>query len=320
MTVAANALKGALLYAQLHSGPAGTNGTANIATSTRKAITWGAVSAGSFGITSSLSFTGGTPNGPAYSVTLWSAATSGTFYGELITSGSSTLDGSGNYVLSALDFAGGNVNPSAAPPAAVTYDATGAGSKGLANTWTWSHTIGADANALVVMLSALSNPVPTVAAKCGAVDMVLLGERTAYYFDGVNYASVHVFGLLNPPTGTRTITTTALPWGSQGGANSVSYKNVTSFSNAVTNMGTTEAPTITVPTKPGGLIVGGFSGRAATFTGLTGTSRFSSAYGGGSNLAFMYQDNPANDRKPEATLSAAAGAVNWGAVGVPLNP
>lgn len=320
MTLAADALKGAMLYAQLHSGPAG-DGTANIAATTRKAVTWADGSPGSFGIASPLNFTGGSPNGDVYSVTLWSSATSGTYYGEFLTSGSSTLDGSGNYVLSGLDVIGGNVASTATPPPVVAYDATGTGDKKTATSWTWTHTIAADANAIVVLVGEVSAPVPSFIVKCGGVDMGLIGECSAYHFDGAYYSSVHLYGLLNPPTGTKTMTVTTSPaYGASAGCNSVSYKNVASFGSEVTNRGTTATPTITVPTTPGGMIVGGFGGYITEFTAGNGAKRFSSPWVYGSNRAFLYQDNPAQDRKTEATLKTAVNDGHWGAVGIPLNP
>lgn len=320
LTLGANALKAVLLYAQIHSGPAGTSGTANVGASTRKSITWGSVTGpGNFGISSSLSFTGGTPDGPVYSVTVWSASTSGVFYGEFLVSGSAVFDGSGNYVLSSLDLVGGNASTSSTP-LVVTYDATGTtGATGPGTSFTWNHTLASEANAIIVVMSDYSNPVPTTTVKCDGVDMTLIGERSNYFTDGGYYSAVRMFGLLNPPTGTKAITVSS-PGGTFGGFNSVSYKNVTSFGNAVTNSGTTEAPSVTVPTKPGQMVVGGFGGNVNTLTGLNGTVRFNVPRVGGVNVTYACQDIAADDRKTEATLKAAAGAEHWGAVGVTLIP
>lgn len=322
MAVAADALQDVLLYAQLHSGPAG-DGTANIACTTRKAITWGSVTGpGSFGLASSLNFTGGTAGGDVYSVTLWSASTSGVCYGEFLTSGSAVLDGSGNYVLSSLDIVGGPVISSATPPAVVEYDATGGtGAKGgPASSWTWSHTIGSDANAVVVAVIEVSNPIPTFTAKCGGVDMTLIGECNAYHDDGSFYTSVHLYGLLNPSTGTQTMTVTSSPVGAFVYADSVSYKNVTSFGTEVTSRGTTESPSITVPTTPGAMVAGGFGGYLTALAGANGNVRFSSPWVYGSNRAGLYQDCNADDRSTEATLRTAVNDGHWGAVAVPMNP
>lgn len=107
MAVAATALKASLLYAQLHSGPAGSSGTSNVTTAARKAITWGSTSgAGDFGLGAQLDFTGGAASGDIYSVTLWSALTSGTFYGEFVISGDAAFNSSGDYSVTSLDLDG----------------------------------------------------------------------------------------------------------------------------------------------------------------------------------------------------------------------
>ena len=319
MGVAATALKGAMLYAQLHSGPAG-NGTANIAATTRQSVTWGTVTGtGNFGISSSLNFTGGTPGGPVYSVTLWSASTSGTCYGEFIITGDATLDGSGNYVLSALDLVGGNAGTTTTP-AVVGYDSTGTGAHAHASSWSYSHTIGATANALVVMISTWSDPEPTITATCDGVAMTLIGAKFNYYYGSGGYGAVRLFGLLNPPTGTKTIALSATS-GAYAGVNSVAYTNVTSFGNAVTTSGSTEVPTVTVPTGPGQMVVGGFGGwNGSAFTTPSGTTRFNVPYTFGVEFAHLYQDTAALDRKTETTLTTAAGVSHWGAVGIPLIP
>jgi len=111
MAVAAAALKDVLLYAQLHSAPAGTAGTANVSTAARQPITWGATTgAGDFALDEQLDFTGGEPDGDVYSLTLWSASTSGTFYGEFVIAGTpntaNQFNSGGDYTVSSLTLDG----------------------------------------------------------------------------------------------------------------------------------------------------------------------------------------------------------------------
>ena len=107
MGVAATALKTVLLYAQLHSGPAGSSGTANVTTAARQAVTWGSTSgAGDFGLSSQVDFTGGASNGDIHSATLWSASTSGTYYGEFVIAGDAAFNSSGDYSLTSIDLDG----------------------------------------------------------------------------------------------------------------------------------------------------------------------------------------------------------------------
>jgi hypothetical protein len=96
-----------LKYAQLHSAAAGVNGTANVTTAARVAPVWAApTGAGSFGLASVINFTGGAANGAVYSVTLWSASSGGTFYGEFVLTGDVSFDASGNYTITALNETG----------------------------------------------------------------------------------------------------------------------------------------------------------------------------------------------------------------------
>lgn len=107
MGVAAAALKTAMLYAQLHTAAAGGSGVSNVASSARRPITWGSTTAnGDFGLSGQLDFTGGAANGPVYSVTLWSASTSGTFYGEFILGGDTAFNAAGLYSVTSINLDG----------------------------------------------------------------------------------------------------------------------------------------------------------------------------------------------------------------------
>lgn len=107
MTVAATALQGALGYAQLHSAAAGSNGTSNLCTSPRIAVTWGAITgAGVFGLGGNLNFTGITANGAVYSLTLWSTQSNGTCYGEFLLTGDATANSQGQYTVTTLNLTG----------------------------------------------------------------------------------------------------------------------------------------------------------------------------------------------------------------------
>lgn len=107
MTVAANALRTAMTHGQLHTAAAGAAGTSNVTTAARQAITWASVTgAGDFGLSSTLEFTGGAASGPVFSITLWSASTGGTFYGEFILAGDTTFNGAGQYSVTSLNHDG----------------------------------------------------------------------------------------------------------------------------------------------------------------------------------------------------------------------
>lgn len=107
MAVGGTAIKALLAYAQLHSASAGGSFTSNVTSAARQAITWAAITGpGSFSLTSAIAFTGGGANNPVYSVTLWSAITGGTCYGEFPLTGDTAFNAAGQYSVTALDFTG----------------------------------------------------------------------------------------------------------------------------------------------------------------------------------------------------------------------
>lgn len=110
MVLAANALRTALAYGQLHSLSAGASGTANVITAVgRAAVSWSTpTDAGNFVLLTPIAFTGGTSGHPVFSVTLWDSGTlgAGNLYGEFVLSFDSTFDASGNYHVTMLDLSG----------------------------------------------------------------------------------------------------------------------------------------------------------------------------------------------------------------------
>jgi hypothetical protein len=107
MIVGANAMKAVMAYAQLHWAAAGSLGLNNVTLAARLPILWTVSSTdGDFGLASQLDFTGGAPNGAVYSVSLWSASSAGTFYGEFILSGDQTFNVLGKYTVTAIPING----------------------------------------------------------------------------------------------------------------------------------------------------------------------------------------------------------------------
>jgi hypothetical protein len=132
------------------------------------------------------------------------------------------------------------------PADLVRHDSTGTGygnysGVGNATPPSWSHTI--TGNAVVVFANVLVNSATpaTVTATCGGVAMTSLATITNYYAFSPIWVSMYAFGLLNPPTGTSTISMSVSASHFATG-NSVSYSGVDSFGPAVTtnNAGTTK--------------------------------------------------------------------------------
>ena len=107
MDVAATALSTALAYLQTHSGDPGVAGTANATSATRQAIAWAAPSGpGNLSLSAPVNFTGIAANGPVTYVTIWSASTSGTWYGTFPVSGDASANSSGQYTVTTLNLTG----------------------------------------------------------------------------------------------------------------------------------------------------------------------------------------------------------------------
>jgi hypothetical protein len=119
------------------------------------------------------------------------------------------------------------------------FDVVGAGSTGTgtAKTLTWSHTI--TGNCVILGVHHGDQAATTSIAKVGTTSMTQLGSLL-FSGNGVsgNNFYVDLFGLLNPPTGAQTMTTTISAAIDFVAANSVSFSNVSSMSATQTNTGT----------------------------------------------------------------------------------
>lgn len=198
----------------------------------------------------------------------------------------------------------------------ITYDATGSAlTTGTGTAFTWNHTIGGNAIIAAALIDMHTITAPTVTAKVGTTAMTQLAYAQNYGNSGSGfYASLVVFGLLNPPTGAQTITLTTSASTNVLIANSLSYGNVGSFGTAITNtgMGTTASVSASIAAKHGAVAV--FGTWAETLSGFTGlTDTYNVTY---NTLGFAMGDASA----AESSMSANLAASNyWGAILVPLN-
>jgi len=94
----------AAIYVKLHTGDPGSAGTANAsAETTRKLAAFNAASAGSKALTSTLSWTSWAAGTETIThVSIWSASTSGTFYGSGALGSSKTVNNGDTFNLTAL--------------------------------------------------------------------------------------------------------------------------------------------------------------------------------------------------------------------------
>lgn len=107
LNLMANAFRAAATHAQLHTGDPGTAGTSNVSSAARQAISWNAASgSGDIDLASAVDFTGGAASGPCTWVSLWSASSSGTFYGRYALTGDQTFNADGEYTLTEITLDG----------------------------------------------------------------------------------------------------------------------------------------------------------------------------------------------------------------------
>ena len=267
MTVAAEALKDILLYAQIHTGPAGSTGQEHLSTAARVPITWGTVTgAGDFNIASDLNFTGGELSGPVYSVTLWSADRGGT-------TGSTGLGGTTSSTpLTWVDTV----------PADTTY----------AVVWITHFPSSSSPGTAVTIGGASATPAP--------------GSPFVYLNSGGVYYTLECFVLQNPPIGaSKTVSVSKTSGGSGFNATAVYYQSVDTVGTLIpTNGDPTTHPTITISHSSNAIIYSNAftyhaTGSSQSFTGYSQSQRYldvsgyfieplivGDAYGNGGDLTF----------------------------------
>ena len=267
MTVAANALKSVLLYAQIHTGPAGATGQAHQSMAGRAPVTWGTVSGnGDFSLASDLNFTGGELGGPVYSVTLWSADRGAT-------AGSSGTGGTNSSTpVTWVDTI----------PSGTTY----------AVVWITHFPSSSSPGTAVTIGGASASPAP--------------GSPFVYLNSGGVYYTMECFVLQNPPIGSsKTVSVSKTSGGSGFNATAVYYQNVDSVGTLIpTNGDPTTHPTMTIASSSTSTIYSNAftyhaTGSGQTFSGYNQSSRYlaasgffieplqvGDAYGNGGNLTF----------------------------------
>lgn len=105
LNVMADALRAAATHLSLHSADPGTTGTA-VTSHARVAAAWPAATGSGDLSISNKNFTGGAANGAVTHVGLWSAATSGVFYGGFPLTGDQTSNAAGEYTVASLTIDG----------------------------------------------------------------------------------------------------------------------------------------------------------------------------------------------------------------------
>ncbi|UGT94864.1 hypothetical protein KN246_15855 [Mycobacterium intracellulare] len=198
----------------------------------------------------------------------------------------------------------------------VAYVSAGAGAAAIAASISWTHNI--TGNCLVVPVAAESNvSTAAVTAKVGTTTIPLIGKSSQPITASGFFVWPTFFALLNPPTGSQTITLSI----SGGGTavlegNSVCYDKVGSIGTMVTSNGSSSAPALSVPSGVGQMVVEMFTTWNTNPTGYTQTSRYSQNAGSPAR-GLLIGDAPG--ASPSVSFSAASMDI-WSAAAIPLLP
>lgn len=106
LNLMANALATAATHAQLHTAAPDATGATNVTSAARQPIAWDTAANGDISLTGTEAFTGGAASGACTHVSLWSALTSGTYYGYFPLTGDQTFNASGEYTLNDITING----------------------------------------------------------------------------------------------------------------------------------------------------------------------------------------------------------------------
>lgn len=198
-------------------------------------------------------------------------------------------------------------------PVPVVFDAVGAGAHANAASLSWSHVIAGNCVLTVVGNVLVSSTPATIIAQVGSTAMTLLGSNLNFYNNTGDYESLYLFGLLNGPTGTQTVSISSTS-SIFAAANSVSYNNVVGFGPVATNSAATSSASLTVSGPALGMTVAAFEGWTTNFTAFNKNSRWNQASNSGVNNSVVI-----GDTQGSATFTATT-ATAWGGIGVPLIP
>ena len=216
---------------------------------------------------------------------------------------------------------------STASPVSIAYDATGGGATQVgAGTASWTHNI--NSNFLLIWNvyynTGAFNPACTVGGvSIGSGDWTATqgSDYRTYYAAAGNYMHIRWWYLFNPPQGNQTI---SLIYSSGGpvrsSQNSVSYTNVGKMLDPVfVNVNSTSISATAWKMTPSGLYAGCVANSVAgDISAFNKTSRYSTAYSGGTGLNVVAGDAPGSTSDTSFTATTATGV--WGAFILPLIP
>jgi hypothetical protein len=215
---------------------------------------------------------------------------------------------------------------------AVAFDsvgpAGGGGYAGLSTTTspaTWTHTVGGSATALLVAFGIDNNPdsgFTITGVTAGGVAMTQIGGKVESGTGGAGF--ITLWQLLNPPTGTITIsaswTGVAFSNGGHPNGGSIAFTGAGAFSTSVTANGSNTVPTVAVPTASTSGLVAAFAVCGSAF--ISATSPLVSRYlgGAGGQGAGWCAGGTAPGTGSSVTAAWSSGNDFWAVIAVEVQP
>jgi len=190
-------------------------------------------------------------------------------------------------------------------PSGIAFESVAAGSYVSALGTSWTHTVGATANCLLVLSVSNSNSPAAISIDTG---------QTLTFINALGYTSFgniyyYLYGLMNPTPGVRTISTTIGAFaGYSVGGSSIAYSGVTGFAANVATFNNSTGLTLSLPAFPGGVAV---MGTNVVWSSATQTSRQNSG-------SFGWQESTINTGDTRGFTTTWAAAANHHGVGVVL--
>jgi len=206
----------------------------------------------------------------------------------------------------------------------VTFDAVGASNDTLsgfssAATITSTHTCSGANRAVVIAIAAINNGLDASGqSRVATYDSVTMTSLGMVQDVAGSASFVELFGLLNPPTGSKTWTVVVQNGGNTGRAligAPISYNGVASFGTVYTNFGSSSAMTVVATSALNEMVVQAFEAQAA-ISSYDKTSRLAGTVAGHSTAI------QAGDAVGAASISfgAIVASGNWAGIVARLVP
>lgn len=244
-------------------------------------------------------------------------------YGDMPATASNTIIST--YSTTSYGWGGIATALTAAPTQTVTYNSAGAGDYAGGRSLSWTHDI--TGNCVIIALHYHHGNVGfTGGLTVGGNAATMVSDSYYYYNAGFAYSHLGIYYLMDPPTGTQTITWTITPisgYPAYAIGNSFAYSNVGSVSDFQIDGGTgTTISTTPLPLTTNGRIfnIMGENNASGSISSYSQTSRYSQAYSASPATLPTVMGDAAGGGGSSTTFSGTMSSGIWGAASVRLYP